>query len=161
MVTQDLIIRRFLPEYRHDYAAWFADPWLDRYLGPVWDDPEFAQVMADPHGGYYCLWAASSMVAVVGICFATSSHPTQVITDIAVKPALRKTGIGRASLSVIICTIPLPIETRWGAWVEKTNPAAQGFFAACGWHCTEQENGMGLFVPTVAPIDPLGKPGST
>ncbi len=160
-MKQTLTIRRFLAEYRPDYAAWFDDPQLDRYLGPVWDNAEFAEVMADPHGCYYSLWSASSMVAVVGICLATSAHPTQVITDIAVKPVQRGTGIGKAALMEILRTVPLPTDTQWGAWVEDTNPAAQKFFAACGWHRSAQENGMGLFVPAVAPITPWEKSEST
>ncbi len=114
------------------YESWFADPVLNAQLGPM--DREWLQhVLADTAGAQYSVLRGDELVAVVGICLPAEAHPYYFITDLAVRPELRGTGVGRQAQALLMTHPDLQGSTLWRAGVMPDNPGALAFLARLGW----------------------------
>jgi ribosomal protein S18 acetylase RimI-like enzyme len=75
------------------------------------------------------------MVAEIGIWFPTSEHPYYVITNMAIKPALRWQWIGKNVLKEIVNLHRSPLTDKWKAYVNWNNLKAKSFFEHNEWIC--------------------------
>ena len=98
-----LEFKRFQREYFAEYIAWFADPELNRHLGPM-DQEWLEAVLAQPEsaGDTWAVFRDEEMVAVVETMFDPENNLPTVITAIATKPDRRRQGIGSTVLREII-----------------------------------------------------------
>lgn len=130
-VCSALNVRRFQADDFVVYRRWYADPRLDRHLGPM-DDEWLAHVLADIEGEQWAVLADGALVAVIGLT-PDAEHDAWVITDVAVDPARRGQGWGRRALHALLALPAMQTRHRWRAYVAEDNPQAQGFFDALGW----------------------------
>lgn len=128
-------VRRFQAGDFAAYRRWYADPLLDRHLGPM-DDEWLADVLADTNGEEWAVLADGVLLAVVGLT-SDSEVGCWVITDFAVDPRRRGQGWGRRAWQAL-CALPaLKARPHWRAYVADDNPQAQAFFEAQGWRRLE------------------------
>ena len=132
-------IRPFQPEDIPLYESWFDDPLLDAQLGPM-DRYWLEQVLKDSDKAQYSILRGSLLVAVVGICLPTPARPYYFVTDLAVRPALRGSGIGRAVMTLVMSRPELQGSPLWRASVKPDNPAALAFLLKLGWTRLEMGN---------------------
>ncbi|WP_217895928.1 N-acetyltransferase [Leucobacter sp. 7(1)] len=141
-----LIPRRIVPADWPWIQDWFTDERLNAELGPL--DVEWLEyVLADPGGVELVVTdpaAPQVPLALVGVVWATAEHP-HTITDLAVSPALRGSGIGRRALAAVLSWDAHPPGGDWVSYVATDNPAADAFFRAVGWHPGEVDDGMRVY----------------
>lgn len=130
-------------------SAWFADPVLDRELGPL-DDDWLEYVLAEAEGAQLVLSDAGGPVALVG-CVWDPDGAEHGITDIAVDPARRGDGIGRRAIDAAVAWPGHPASERWVAFVDPENAAAFRFFTALGWRHEGRDDLMERFVRETDP----------
>ena len=94
-----LEFKRFQKEYYSEYAAWFMDPELDRLLGPM-DQAWLEAVLSEPpsSGITWAVLREAELVAVIETVFDPRNISSCAIPALAVKPVLRRQGIGTAVL---------------------------------------------------------------
>lgn len=100
----DLELRQFTKEYFAEYASWFADPELNRQLGPM-DEAWLELVMRGgevPGDETWAVLRAGELVAVVEALVDTESPVSYTIGAVATKPALRRQGIGALALRYVL-----------------------------------------------------------
>ena len=112
------------------YQSWFADQFLNDSLGPAVDEEWLNFILGDRTGIQYVVTLNREMVAVVGLVKPKVDFAFWTITDIAVKPALRKQGI--ASRVVTALSILLK-ETNIVAFVMPENEPAIRLFSSLDW----------------------------
>lgn len=99
----DFGLKRFQQEHYAEYASWFADPELKRHLGPI-DQEWLDAVLSQPEsaGVTWAVFRHRELVAVVETVFDPENNLRAAITAIAVKPSLRRQGIGTSVLRLIL-----------------------------------------------------------
>lgn len=132
-------IRPFQAEDFPPYESWFADPVLYAQLGPM-DRYWLEQVLSDADKALYSILRGDLLVAVVGVCLPTSAHPFFFVTDLAVRPELRGTGVGRAVMALVMNRAELQSSPLWRASVRPDNPGALAFLIKLGWTRLEMGN---------------------
>lgn len=144
MSDEALTIRQFEEAHFPEYRAWFEDSELRRQLGTV-DDEWLDCVLAEGPGRQFAVFCAESLVAVLGLYFE-GHDPRVYITDLAVRPELRRQGIAAALLGQL-ARLALPVEqATWHAFVDAKNPAAQALFESAGWQmCAGGPDSDGMF----------------
>ncbi len=127
----DIVLRAIAPSDLDALAA------LERQSFPdPWDTSGLSLLLAPPYGGL-CAWLDDTIVAYIGwLAFpAAGKMPAEAeITRIAVSPAMRCRGIGRALLSAMTAQLapgdaPLTVHLD----VRESNIAAQSLYAALGF----------------------------
>ncbi|WP_234789994.1 GNAT family N-acetyltransferase [Mycolicibacterium fortuitum] len=135
------------PMVRSDWrwiSDWFRDAELDRQLGPI-DDEWLEHVLSD-HGGVELVVEDDhgQPAALVG-CVWDRSGDEHAITDLAVNPRLRRSGIGREAVTATLAWAEHPAAKCWIAFVDVDNSAAFSFFSAIGWRHEGLDDGMHRF----------------
>jgi len=125
-------IRPFLADDFPEYERWFSDPVLNAQLGPM-DRDWLEHVLGNIHCRQYSLTRGDELVAVVGVCLPVEAHPYYFVTDLAVRPELRGTGVGRGVMGLVMGHPELQCSTLWRAGVMPDNPAALAFLTRLGW----------------------------
>lgn len=115
------------------YRAWFSDPDLERFLGPI-DEDWLDAVLHESDGAQYAFLEQQTLLGVIGIKFPTPAHPYYVLTDIAIAPEYQKKGLGRKLLAALYQRHPVQEAQYWLCYVDKENRAAHAFFRKQGWH---------------------------
>ncbi|MFN6544400.1 GNAT family N-acetyltransferase [Mycolicibacterium nivoides] len=128
----------------HWICGWFRDPELDRRLGPI--DEEWLEHVLSEHDGVQLVLEdhKGRPAALVG-CVWDPTGDEHAITDLAVAPQLRRSGIGREAVAATVAWAGHPAAKRWIAFVEVDNPSAFKFFPAIGWCHEGIEDGMHRF----------------
>ncbi|MEV4668480.1 GNAT family N-acetyltransferase [Microbacterium sp. LWO12-1.2] len=122
-------------------AEWADDPVLDQRLGPI-DTEWFAHVLADDGGVELIVQdERGHPIAVVG-CVWDEANAAHVISDIAVDPRRRRSGLGRRSVDAALDWDGHPPTTSWCAFVDPENHAARQFFQSIGWIDGGVDDGM-------------------
>jgi len=121
------------------YESWFADPVLSAQLGPM-DRDWLQHVLNDTGGIEYSILRDDELAAVVGVCLPVEAHPYYFVTDLAVRPELRGSGIGRAVMSLVMNRPELQSSPLWRASVRPDNPGALAFLIKLGWTRLEMGN---------------------
>ena len=87
--------KHFQREYYAEYASWFIDGELNRHLGPM-DEVWLEAVLSQPKsaGVTWAVFRGIELIAVVETVFDPERHRPAGIIAIAVKPNLRRQGIG-------------------------------------------------------------------
>ena len=127
-------VRKFQAKDFETYQSWFSDELLNRHLGPAPDDEWLNHVLTDMEGIQYAFFEKDELVGVIGIVFPGKAHPNYYITDIAVRPILRKKGIGAKMLMLLQNLHPSQPQQVYIAFVDIKNKNAQLFFKKLGWH---------------------------
>jgi ribosomal protein S18 acetylase RimI-like enzyme len=125
-------------------SEWFSDAELDRRLGPL-DEQWLEHVLSDREGVQLVVESGKGVpVALIGCAWAPDGLG-HVVTDIAVNPRLRRSGIGRQALASAITWDAHPPTKDWIAFVDPDNDTAFSFFSAIGWSYKDLEDGMHRF----------------
>jgi len=132
-------IRPFQAEDIPPYESWFDDPLLYAHLGPM-DRYWLEQVLNDTDRAQYSILCGDLLVAVVGVCLPNPAHPYYFVTDLAVRPELRGSGVGRAVMTLVMSRAELQGCPLWRASVRPDNPAALAFLLKLGWTRLEMGN---------------------
>lgn len=125
-------IRPFQADDFPPYESWFADPVLYAQLGPM-DREGLEQVLKDADRALYSILRGDLLVAVVGVCLPNPAHPYYFVTDLAVRPELRGSGVGRAVMALVMSRPELQRSPLWRASVRPDNPGALAFLIKLGW----------------------------
>ena len=98
-----LNLRRFQAGDFAMYKAWFADPELERWLGPL-DDEWLAAVLSERPSdrATWLVLDGDASVAVLETALHLINSSLAAITGLAVKPELRGQGIGTAVLRKVL-----------------------------------------------------------
>jgi RimJ/RimL family protein N-acetyltransferase len=99
----ELEFQRFESEHYAEYASWFVDAVLNRYLGPM-DDEWLEATLSGPEsaGVTWAVFRGKEMVAVIETVFDPENHLPAAITALATKPSLRRQGIASTALQQIL-----------------------------------------------------------
>ncbi len=125
-------------------TAWFGDDELNRRLGPL-DEEWLDHVLAEPAGVQ--LVVTDDRGAPVGLagCAWDPAGGAHAITDLAVCPRRRRSGLGSDVVSSVLTWGHHPPARRWVAFVDPDNRAAVAFFAAIGWRLDGLDDEMYRF----------------
>ncbi len=135
-----LTVRRYEPADEAWVRAWFRDPEVDRWLGPL-DDDWCAHVETETTGVQLVVENGRRPLALVGVEWDPLGD-RHAVTDVAVDPSRRRSGVGRAALGAALAWPGHPPATGWVAFVDPDNAAALGFFAALGWTAGVLDDGL-------------------
>jgi len=154
-LNTELDFKLFVMEDFSEYLSWYEDHDVNKQLGPVKEDDEWLTYLLDQHNGLtefdgctYSVFQNKELVAVIGIEFPDKVHPTYGLSSIAIKPSLRRMGIGKRVLDKLLKLHPLKEGEYWIASVGDENPKAKLFFEYNGWKCVAEppeNNNMFLF----------------
>ncbi len=137
-------IYKFKEEHFEEYNSWFTDGELNQALGGV-DDEWLNHILQNKEGIDYAVFQNDKMVGVLGILFPTAENPFYVLTNIAVRPELKKKGLGSIMLHELI-QYEKKKARYWLCYVAVENRAAQHFFEKNNWtKDDEPEDGMYAF----------------
>jgi len=129
---------RFRREHFAEYSSWFADQELHRQLGPLdgdWLESVLAQQAST--GSTWSVFRGSELVAVVEtVCDPRKILPAG-ITAIAVKPCLRRQGIGTLAMETVRSRLQANGMDRHFAFVSSTNPVARKYLESLGFVATD------------------------
>lgn len=134
------------PMTRDDWSwiqSWYQDEAIDRELGPV-DDEWLEHVLTAEDGMQFVVEEEHRPAALIG-CVWDPRGIEHGITDIAVDPERRGTGIGRRAIEAALAWPGHPPTARWIAFVDPENPAAHRFFTALGWRAEGLDDNMHRF----------------
>ncbi len=126
-----------------EYASWFSDPALNTHLGPM-DQAWLDATLAQTNGTTYRALDGKEFVGVIGIVFPNEKFPFYVITELATKPSLRRSGIGSDILNALFALHPLAPGEHWEVYIDDKNDTAKSFFAARGWKAMSPANEAGM-----------------
>ena len=132
-----LEFKRFQQEYYAEYASWFTDPELNHHLGPM--DQEWLDVtLSQPEsaGVTWAVFRGTKLVAVVETAFDPEHRLPAAVTALAIKPSLRKHGIGTSVLQQILSLHKSKGIVEHVAYVSIHNPG--------GWRCVEKAGFMAV-----------------
>jgi len=135
-----LEFRRFEKNYYSEYVTWFADPELDRRLGPM-DQAWLDAVLAEPEaaGITWAVFCDAELVAVVETGFDPEGQALAIIMAIAVKPALRHQGLGATVLQKLLALHHEQGIDKHIAYVAQDNAPARRLIERVGFVITSSE----------------------
>lgn len=141
----NLELKPFAPERFAEYASWFADPDLNRQLGPL--DEEWLELTVsggeEPGDETWAVFRGGEFVAVVEALIDPRDQ-SYAIASVATKPALRRQGIGSAALRHVLAVHESRGITEHTAQVSVHNQAGQRCAASAGFTpLTGQPNARG------------------
>jgi len=132
-VNRKLEIREFQPVDNVQYASWFSDPVIDRFLGPEWSNEELDEILNDKTGAVLSAFHSDELVGVVSLTFPNIEHASFGITGIAVKPNSQRQGFGKEIILTTQSYYNVEPGQQWIAFVKVSNIPAQYFMEKQGW----------------------------
>ena len=129
-----LNFRRFQAGDFAMYKAWFADPELERWLGPL-DDEWLAAVLSE-RASDRATWLISdgeTPVAVVETALHPDNASLAAVTGLAVKPDRRGQGVGTAVLQEVLALHRREGRLEHLAYINEDNWLAQRCFERSGF----------------------------
>jgi RimJ/RimL family protein N-acetyltransferase len=130
----NLEFKPFQREYYAEYASWFADPDLNHQLGPM-DEEWLEAILSEPEaaGITWAVFRGPELVAVVETFFDPQNELPAGFSAVAVKPTLRRQGIGSAALQELITRHHNQGFTEHIAYVSTSNPAGRRLIEKAGF----------------------------
>jgi GNAT superfamily N-acetyltransferase len=130
----NLEFKRFQGEYYSEYASWFVDLELNRQLGPM-DNDWLEAVLSEPEseGFTWAVFRGAELVAVVEVIFGPNTQAPTVIASVAVRPDLRRQGLGTAVLQKILSLGQIKGRVEHRAYVSFENQAARRYMEKLGF----------------------------
>lgn len=126
-------------------SCWAGDAAIDGAIGPL-DAEWFAHVLGCQDGTHLVVTDGESRpIAVMG-CVWDPDGASHVVTDFAVDPRRRRSGLGRRALASATAWEGHPAARGWTAFVDPRNERAFAFFADLGWRCEGLDDDMYRFV---------------
>ncbi|TAA60078.1 GNAT family N-acetyltransferase [Shinella sp. JR1-6] len=125
-------LRRITPQDWPWIQHWFEDERLNEELGPL-DEAWLDHVLHATDGVQLVGVEDGAPAALVGCVWSPEPGGLHGITDIAVRPAVRGTGLGRRALAAVVGWDGHPPAAGWMAFVDHENDAAHAFFTALAW----------------------------
>jgi len=129
----DLNFRRFQEKDYGEYASWFVDPELNHRLGPLDEAWLGAVLFQEAEGETWVALRGEERVAVVETAFDPQGCLPTVITGLAVKPGLRRQGIGTAVLKGLLRMHRRSGRLEHAAYISADNEAARRCFERVGF----------------------------
>ena len=129
-----------------EYKAWFADPELERWLGPL-DDEWLAAVLSKraADGATRLVLDGNAFVAVVETSLHPENESLAAVTGLAVNPDLRGQGIGKAVLREVLALHRREGRLEHLAYIREDNETARRCFERSGFvPVTLTPNGEGF-----------------
>jgi ribosomal protein S18 acetylase RimI-like enzyme len=123
----------FAREHYPEYKSWFKDPLLAKALGSI-DEDWLAHILNDTTGAELAVTSQQQLIAVIGLSYPQPDHPYYVITNLAIRPDLRRAGLGTQVLESLRQHYPLENEVYWVCYIDMANVAAQHFIEKNNWH---------------------------
>jgi ribosomal protein S18 acetylase RimI-like enzyme len=130
----DFCFKQFQRENYQECASWFTDAELNKRLGPM-DDEWLSAILArtEEEGITWAVYLGAEMVGVVETVFDPEKVLPVGITALAVKPVLRRQGIGSAILRELLVS-----HNRLGirehcVFIHMSNEAAHQLFERQGF----------------------------
>ena len=140
----NLTFKRFGRQHYPEYAAWFIDPELNHALGPMdeeWLDAILAET--EEEGITWAVFRDGEFVAVIETRFDPQKVLPAAITALAVKPALRRQGIGRAVLEKLLADHHMQGRGSHLCYIHKDNSASLLLCEGLGFVAVGQPNPHG------------------
>ena len=136
----NLEFKQFQREQYTEYASWFADPELNRRLGPM-DQEWLDSVLSQPEsaGVTWAVFRGVELVAGVEIVFDPQNEWPAAIAAVATKPALRRQGIASAALRHILELHQEQGITEHMAYISVSNPAGRRCLEKVGFVPADSE----------------------
>lgn len=125
-------LRRLTREDWSWVQEWFQDEELDDELGPL-DEEWLDYVLEQQDGVQLVAVEDGEPVALVGCVWSPDGRERHGITDIAVSPRHRRSGLGRRAAAAVTGWAGHPSGGGWMAFVDPENENAFAFFHALGW----------------------------
>lgn len=134
----------FGPQHFDEYRQWFTDQVLNNALGPAVDQEWLDYILSDDAGKQFAVFKNALMVAVVGVVRPNLHSDEWTITDVAINPSMRRSGIGKQVLRLLEHELD---SSQMIAFVDVKNTSAFEFFQSLGWihSATADEHGMFKF----------------
>jgi Acetyltransferase (GNAT) family len=124
--------------------AWFGDEELNRRLGPL-DEEWLEHVLSESDGVQLVVNVTDGTPVALAGCAWDPAGSAHAITDLAVCPWMRRSGIGRQALVSVVTWDGHPPTEGWVAFVDPDNHAAFEFFSASEWRRGGLDDGMHRF----------------
>lgn len=112
--------------------GWFKDEVLNSELGPL-DEEWLNHVLHADDGAQLVGEENGEPVALIGCVWSPEIDGLHGITDIAVSPHSRRSGLGRRAIQEFVRWTGHPAAEGWMAFVDKDNKPAHAFFSALAW----------------------------
>ncbi|WZH35596.1 MAG: GNAT family N-acetyltransferase [Microbacterium enclense] len=158
--TTELSLRLFA---RQDWAwvqAWFGDETLSATLGPLEEEWLHAAV-SGIDGPQLVVHDHNGPVGLVGVVWDPDGR-RHVVTDLAVDPRRRRTGLGHRVLTAALSWSGHPPARGWAAFVDVDNRPAKAFFQSAGWRNNGLDDGMNRYTrPCATNTSPHSKRRNT
>ena len=136
-----LDIHTFSRKFFHEYAAWFEDDSVKKYLGGI--DAEWLEHIENQTDGVeLAICCGDELYCVLGLVYPTDEHNYYVITNIAVKPKYRSRGIAEQALQLIMQKAEFQKSDEWRCYVESDNIPAQKLFEKLQWNKLSENDSM-------------------
>ena len=135
------------PIQKEDWAwvsDWFRDAWLMKELGPM-DREWLDHVLNQTDGVELVAEIEGQPIGLIGITWCTLEHPFNVITDLAIAPLLRRSGLGRRVLKAAMEWPGHPNADQWITFTAKDNDPPARLLISMGWLEAGEQNGMNRF----------------
>jgi len=141
-MTLRVELREFIRADNVDYSSWFANPSMNKYLGPAWTSAELDQIFKEEPGSILSAFCANELVGVVSIALPNGEDTSYGVTGVAVKPQKQRQGLGAEILKALQSYYKTSQGQEWMGFVSKNNGSAQKFLEMQGWTKAGVENEM-------------------
>lgn len=128
-----ITIQKFTEKDYPLYRAWFEDKALQRTIGGI-DQEWLEYILRDEDSSEYTMFYDGELVGVLGVQHPSKKEQSYVITNIAIKPALKNKGFGTKMLWEVVKLIKLKSDEYWVSYVDRSNKNAQQFFEKNNWN---------------------------
>ncbi|MBX8800993.1 GNAT family N-acetyltransferase [Ochrobactrum sp. MR28] len=125
-------LRKFCREDWQWIQLWFQDEYLNAELGPL-DEEWLNHVLNEVGGVQLVVECGDRPVGLIGCVWGNGTDLPHAITDIAVAPDLRRTGLGQRIVAEVMNWEGHPLARNWVAYVAQDNDRACRFFIHIGW----------------------------
>lgn len=142
--AEGLHVRRVVRADWEWIVGWFEDAELNRRLGPL-DREWLEHVLSSGDGVQLVITAADGAAVGLAGCAWDPAGIAHAITDLAVCPTRRRSGLGRRVLASVLTWDGHAPTQQWIAFVDPDNRPAFEFFVSTGWHLDGLDDGMHRF----------------
>ena len=140
-VDSAISLERFSKTHYEEYRAWFEDETMKEYLGHV-DQEWLEYILNDQSGREFTAIKNGKLVGVVGITFPCEGNQNYVITNLAVNPKMKRSGLGSQIINCLVNMVPLKENEQWTSYVNVNNMIAHDFFEKLNWQLINIVDGM-------------------
>ncbi|MBS9423265.1 GNAT family N-acetyltransferase [Photorhabdus caribbeanensis] len=127
-----LKVKKFTEDEYNNYAEWFNDESISRFLGEI-DTEWLDYVLNAVEISQLSFYDDNRFIGVVGIYLPNPEHNYYTILDFAINPIAQKQGYGTAIIHYLMNSDDYKETNIWKAIVSLDNKNARSFFKTNGW----------------------------